>query len=327
LGCCSSSTRSFCSSSERVARLALLLAALLAPALLAACGADEVAPGPDPSAAPEPVGSIRYALARPVRTLDPLAGGNRSERLIARQVFEPLVGRQPGPFGAAPGRAGLARSLRPSGDGRIWTARLRRGVRFHNGESLDADTVLANVDRWLSSATTARLIPELIAADSPKPGQVRFQLSRPRAGLPRILANGRFGIVAAGTLPDLAGRSLRRYDGGSGPFELRERGRSRVVLARNSEWWGTDLGLGPGVDSFELGRVPAAGQRLAALERGAVEVADQVPAGATRRLARDPLLSSLSDPGVTIGIERSVRGIDSTRADRSLAPVWLTDLR
>ena len=41
----------------------------------------------------------------------------------------------------------------------------------------------------------------------------------------------------------------------------------------------------------------------------------------------DPLLALVGGGGAAIGIQRSVRGIDSAAADQALADVWLTDLR
>ena len=101
-----------------------------------------------------------------------------------------------------------------------------------------------------------------------------------------------------------------------------------MLLARNADWWGTPLGLGPGVDQVELTVIPVAARRIDGLLSGAVDVADELGGGAAmKRIADDPLLTVVRGPAVKLGLERSVRGIDSAAAAQALADVWLTDLR
>jgi peptide/nickel transport system substrate-binding protein len=332
LRCCSSSTRSSSSRSEPrgpgPARVALLLLLLAASLGAAGCGADDEQTVPEPAPALGPAGAARFAVGARIGSLDPLRAGSRSGRIVARQIYEPLIGRIRAPFGGGRARAALARSLRPSDDGLTWTARLRKGVRFHDGTLLDAGVVIDNVSRWLADPAAARPLRGLAAADSPRPGLVRFQLDRPLPALPRLLSGGRYGIVAPGSLPARRGGDLRGRPIGTGPFELRGSGRAAALLARNSEWWGSALDLGPGVDSLEFVVLGARGARLEALDRGAVDIADQLrPGPLARRARRGALLSWLSEGGITIGFDPSVRGIDTTRADVSLSSVWLTDLR
>ena len=254
---------------------------------------------------------------------------SRAERLAARQVHEPLVSRESGPFGQARERPGLVRSLRPVAGGTIWTAKLRPGVRFGDGEPLDADAVIANAERWMQVGPGPGLVPDLLAVDSPRPGQVRFLLGRSEPRFPQALANPALGIVAPAAITNAAGGSVRvDYDGsGTGPFELRERESGRTLLARNASWWGTRLGLGPGVDQIELLDVPAAGARARQLLSGSVVVADDLDQRAARRVDDDPLLTTVAGDGSIVGLDRSVRGIEPGEDDLALADVWLTDLR
>jgi len=269
---------------------------------------------------PEPGGTLRLAIEGPVETLDPLLASTRAERLASRQIHEPLVSLQSGPFGQTRQRPGLIRSFEASAGATIWTAKLRPGVRFQNGAPFDAGAVLANVDRWLATSTGRALLPELIVADNPQPGVVRFQLDRPSPDFPRRLDSGRLGIVAPDSLAAGGAEAL-----GTGPFELREQEAGRLLLARNGAWWGGPLGLGPGLDQIELIDLPAR-EGLGQLESGAVEVAAVPDAELARRALRDPLLTVVRGGGLALGMERSVRGIESGDADQSLADAWLTDL-
>jgi peptide/nickel transport system substrate-binding protein len=294
---------------------------LLALLLLGGCGGEEPAvSGGDGAGELEPGGTVRIAVADPVRDVDPLTADNRAERLASRQIHEPLVSEQTGPFGETDRVAGLARRAGSSAGDTIWTLRLRDGIRFQDGTLLDADAVIANSDRWRA----AGLLPEVRAVDSPRPGFVRFQLAAPEPGFPRSLGSGRLGIVSPSGLSRSAPITALS---GTGPFELRESSAGLTLLARNSDWWGTRLGLGPGVDQIELAVGSSEGARADSLVGGVAQVADQLGPVSLARVRSDPLLTFERGGGVSIGFERAVRGIDSTRADQSLADVWLTDLR
>lgn len=308
----------------------VLLVAALTVALLAGCGEEE---GGEPAAAlgevPQPGGTLRLAVPGAIKTLDPLFADGRAERLAARQVHEPLVTRQAGPFGQTRQRPGLIRSLVATEGETIWTAKLRPGVSFQDGDPLDADAVLANVDRWLATATGRALVPELIVADSPQPGVVRFQLNQSSSVFPRRLSSARLGIVAPGALAGLGGAPLPvgAVRTGSGPFELREREAGRTLLARNATWWGSPVGLGPGVDQLEVLDVGSGRVRVDQLVSGAVEVAAALAPDLSRRVLANPLLTVVRGGGSALGMERSVRGIETAEIDQSLADAWLTDVR
>ena len=289
--------------------------------LLAGCGGQE-ASGPEPEGAPpQPGGELSIAVDGRIRTIDPLFASSRAERLASRQVYEPLVSRQNGPFGQTRRLPGLARRLQSNENATLWSLRLRDGVSFADGELLDADAVKANAERWMS----AHVVPGLSFVDSPRPGLVRFFLDRPDAGFARTLAQPRLGLVASGAISSgVAGIGVGEW--GTGPFELRERRGSDVVLARNAGWWGTPLGLGPGVDQIALHGSGSSAIRAEQLESGQVRVADELDHGGADAAAADPLLTTINGDGETMGLERSVRGIDTAAAGQSLSDVWFSDI-
>ena len=80
-------------------------------------------------------------------------------------------------------------------------------------------------------------------------------------------------------------------------------------------------------DQIEIVRVPDRGERSDQLRANAVDVADGLRGRSARVVRADPLLALVGGGGAAIGIQRSVRGLDSAAADQALADVWLTDLR
>jgi peptide/nickel transport system substrate-binding protein len=269
---------------------------------------------------------MAIAVPSQPRQLDPLLATDPVDRLVAAQLFEPLVQRLSGPYDDFRHLPGLAVSVRPGDGGRLWRVLLRQVVRFQSGRPLDASTVVANAERWRASAAARRLLPGLVAADAPRPNLVRLIFDRPVPDVPRRLASPELGIVAPRALAADAGFPASAA-AGTGALELRRATGPNVVLARNTGWWGTGHGLGPALDQVELRVVPDADERLRLLRRGEVQAAWSLPASLAAKAAGDPLLTSLTGPDdESIGLERSVRGIDSAAVPPALSSVWLTSI-
>lgn len=186
--------------------------------------------------------------------------------------------------------------------------------------------MLANVERWQASAAGRALIDNALV-DAPSPDLVRFILPLADPRFDQRLASPRLGIVSPRALAAAGGGELdaaQAADSGTGPFELRERSPDRLLLARNIDWWGSDRGLGPGVDQLEFVVVSDAGERLDQLREGSVQVAD-LARTERGRLRRDPLLTFVGRPGPRgLGVERSIRGIPAGEAAPSLNGAWRT---
>jgi peptide/nickel transport system substrate-binding protein len=305
-----------------------LAAAALAALASAGCGDGEGAAVQGSGVQPGTGDTLVYALAGRASELDPLLATTRSELLVTRQVHEPLVESLSGPFGDVRGQRGLARSWRPSHDREIWRFELRHQVRFQDGAPFNAAAVLVNVERWRSLPAGRALLGELVAADAPRPDLVRFVLSRPVPDFPARLASPRLGIVSPRSLRPHSGTGAelaRAERSGTGPFELRAGAPAgSLVLAANTGWWGTRVGLGPGLDQLQFEVEPNPARRVELLESGEVQVAAGLGPGELARLRRDPLLTYLRDGDGVLGLERSVRGIHSATAIEPLSGVWRT---
>src|SRR5262245_53973680 len=68
---------------------------------------------------------------------------------VTAEIFETLVGTAADSTDVVPG---LAESWTTSSDGLVWTFKLRRGVRFHDGTPLDAAAVKFTFDRVIDPA-------------------------------------------------------------------------------------------------------------------------------------------------------------------------------
>jgi peptide/nickel transport system substrate-binding protein len=311
-----------------------LLALAAVAVVVAGCGGDEDEGTPALSAG-EPLGeggTLVWTVADSVSTIDPLIAATRSERLVSRQIHEPLLAAVAGPFGDTRRIPGLARSARASGDDTIWTLRLRTGVRFQDGTPFNAEAVVANAERWRTTAAGAAALPGVVDAFAPRPDVVRFILSAPDQAFDERLADPRLGIVSPAALRPSSGTAaemFRARQTGTGPFELRESNADRQLLARNTSWWGTarEGGLGPALEQIEFRRESSASVRLALLDAGDVQLADELGADQAEQALADPLLNALRGAGGTwLGLSRAVRGVDSALEIPSLSSAWLANV-
>lgn len=90
-------------------------------------------------------GTFVFGAASDPATLDPAFAQDGETFRVARQIFEGLVGTEPGTADPAPL---LAESWESAEDGMSHTFQLKEGVTFHDGTDFNAEAVCANFDRW-----------------------------------------------------------------------------------------------------------------------------------------------------------------------------------
>ena len=97
-------------------------------------------------------GTLRVAVGSTLNNLDPAKTTIGDEYIFVHLVFNGLT-RIERDLTTKPD---LAVSWTASDDLKVWTFKLREGVKFHNGRTLDADDVVATMQRILDPATGSR---------------------------------------------------------------------------------------------------------------------------------------------------------------------------
>lgn len=162
-------------------------------------------------------------------------------------------------------------------DARVWTIRLRDGVRFHDGHPLTARDVVWSLGRHKDPAlgSKARIFADRFAdIRALSPDTVRLTLDGPNADLPVILGIPQFQIVRDGT---------RRFTtaNGTGPFRCAEfLPGVRSIGVRNEEYWRGPVRLG----EVELFAIADDSARINALLSGDVDLINAVNPRIVRQL-------------------------------------------
>ncbi|MCH0538018.1 ABC transporter substrate-binding protein [Streptomyces sp. MUM 203J] len=88
-----------------------------------------------------------FAGAGDPSSLDPALASDGETFRVTRQAFEALLEHESGGSKLV---GGLAETWESNAAGTVWTFNLRKGVKFHDGESLNAEAVCANYDHWFN---------------------------------------------------------------------------------------------------------------------------------------------------------------------------------
>jgi peptide/nickel transport system substrate-binding protein len=130
----------------------------------------------------------------------------------------------------------LAETIEPSDDAKAWVFKLRRGVTFHNGKTLEADDVVAsfNHHRGPDSKSTAKAILDSVA-DIRADGKevVIFELKEGNADFPYMCTDYHLVVGAASE-----GKVDWERPVGTGGYQFVSHDPGvRMVLMRNPNYW------------------------------------------------------------------------------------------
>ena len=132
-------------------------------------------------------GTLRIGLNEDPDALDPARGGSFVGRMVFAAVCDKLVDID-AQNNFVPQ---LATAWAWSPDNLALTVTLRDGVKFHDGEAMDADAVKANLERYRTAPESLRKgeLKPVSSVEVVDPHTVRLHLSQPYAPLVAVLAD------------------------------------------------------------------------------------------------------------------------------------------
>ncbi|HWT77292.1 MAG TPA: ABC transporter substrate-binding protein [Candidatus Methylomirabilis sp.] len=225
-------------------------------------------------------------------------------RVVLLNVYDMLfaLGEDMGP------RPSLVDKYAVSPDGLVYTLTLRKGVKFHNGKTLDAKDVVYSITKMQNKGPRSGQFKKLIKSiEAVDPLNVKITLNDVNAGFIATLANP---IAPAVIYPD--GEAERQGGSitkpvGTGPFEFVEWKKDSVVRLKKfagytvddrptSGFTGKRLAL---VDQVDFIPIRDSSVRAAALERGDVDVALALTQQDVERYKGKPGLTVAAKPGIS----------------------------
>src|SRR5438105_2194894 len=272
---------------------------LVLPLILVLAGSAGAQPKTLDTIPIDPDAELIVAMSDDTVNMDPRIGMGSIRSTYIRQVFESLVDADP----QGKPLPGLALSWKPAGD-LAWEFTLRKGVRFHDGEAFNADTLLFNLDRMFRKNLDKHGVKDVAAGtqfDKTLPYvsrwekiddfTVRVHTTEPAPTLWDSL--GREPLVPKAWTIKNGVEMLNDKPNGTGAWKVVEwKRKTHMILDRNDSYWGTP----PLVKRLRLSIIPEASARLAALRAGQVSLVDAVPPFDANALAQDPKLKVVSGP-------------------------------
>jgi peptide/nickel transport system substrate-binding protein len=241
----------------------------------------------------EQAGSVRFLIAENFwANWEPYQNTAQSQFRINEQIYDHLVEFPSGKISSP--RPALATSWRRV-DARTWEFRLRRGVRFHNGQPFTARDVKASIE--LASGATRKKTVDAGLFWVPTTVQVvddytvRLRTRQPFGALFSALQHSH--IVSAADLEGTTA-NLRRRPNGTGAFRLVRDEPTRKTMEANTAYWRAP----PRIRTLTWEFVQDPQTRLNALLAGQAQAIDRVPPEHRAIIARSRNLALRSVTGI-----------------------------
>ena len=226
-------------------------------------------------------GRIVFAARQDIDTLDPHITNRAATRKILIQFMDTLTVIRPKDGTLSPG---LAESWDVSRDGKSYTFRLRKNVKFHDGMPFDAAAVKFTFDRIqepLGAPGVARaFLGPYDGADVVDAHTVRVRFKQPYAPFLRMAGLTPLAPISPTAVTKM-GQDFSRRPVGTGPFMVKEWvPKSHVTLVRNPDYrWppATAGHQGPAyVEEITWRFVPEPTTRTAVLQTGEANIAEDL---------------------------------------------------
>lgn len=245
-------------------------------------------------------GAMTVTYKDDISTLDPAIGYDWQNWSMIKALFNGLMDYKAGTYTLEPD---LAESFTISPDGKVYTFKLRKDVKFHNGRKLTAEDMKYSIERAVNPKTqspgqgffwTIKGFDEMVAGKTTElngmtvvdPYTLRIELSQPDATFLHVMAIN-FAFAVPKEEVEKYGQDFGKHPVGTGAFSMKEwKLGQHVVYERNPAYYKPDL---PRLDKivFEVGQEPTVA--LLRLQRGEVDIlGDGIPPARFLQVKNDP---------------------------------------
>jgi len=243
--------------------LVIALAVFLCPNLSLAAAAEQ----------PKTGGTLTMGINKDLTMMNAMVRTQSTDRSIRDLMYDSLLGidlkGNIQPY--------LAESWEISPDGKIYTFRLRKGVKFHDGREMTSEDIKFCIDYTMNpknAATGLSRLSEVTKVEIPDRYTVRIHLKEPSAVFLAYLTDIQsFPVIPKGSLEEGIAKP-ERYPIGTGPFRFVEwKPNQRIVFERFDGYWGHK----PFVDRLVLKDISNSTSRFIALRSGDLDIIERTP--------------------------------------------------
>lgn len=231
--------------------------------------------------------TVVTAIKSDIQTVDVHKTSNNY--MVPLNIFDRLVDVELTKDGSSKLVPSLAESWDISDDGKIYTIKLRQGVKFHNGEDFKSDDVVYSLTRIITAqgATNGDFVSQILGADELMSGAansfegvkaiddytVEITLKDPYAGFMASLAAAPVSMLDEKTTEE-AGDKFGiepEFTVGTGPFKLKEwKTNDSISMVKNEEYWKGS----PSIDGVLIKVVPDTETQNIMYRNGELDILD-----------------------------------------------------
>lgn len=249
----------------------LSLALLLAGAVRSQAASDR----------PKPGGTLTMGIRSDLLLTNPFVNVRSTQGRVLDLLFDPLLGLD------AKGKIQphLAESWEVSNDGKAYTFRLRRGIKFHNDQEMTAEDIKFSISYSINPKNGAQGFAELATAERAEVVDrytVRIFLKKPNpAFLASLTAIRAFPVVPKDSVPEGVDK-VSAFPPGTGPYKFAEwKPQQRIVLERFDQHWGHKSYI----DRLVMKPIRDDTIRFTALRTGDVDLIERAPLEWVKQIA------------------------------------------
>ncbi len=311
--------------SRSLSRLALLpLRSLLGIALLLVFGLAACGGGGGQTSGSNGGGTLTVALDSDVVTLDPLKSTALVDREVMLNIYDTLV-RVDDKNNIQPDLASSWTYSNPT----TLVFTLRSGVKFQDGTPFNADAVVANIQRILSTPSSPRYseINSIQSVQKVDDTHVQFNLKKAFSPLLAALTD-RAGMMLSPAILQSSSSSLANApkNAGTGPFEFTSWTKGdHLTISRNPNYWlkdsaGKSL---PYLDKVTYKPITDGSVRYTNLETGTINVAEDLNPTDVANAKSNSSLTYNQIPGLSFyGIELNTQKAPFNNVHARRAVAW-----
>jgi peptide/nickel transport system substrate-binding protein len=246
------------------------------------------------AAAAAPAGQVIIAQGVDPTTLDMMNQQETPASNVGAQIFDTLIERDVH-FKIVPSLAAeMPKLVNPT----TWEIKLRRGVKFHNGEDFNAESVKFSLERVANPANKLRGSSSFGPIDKVEivdPYTVRVHTKKP---WPIFVVSMSFRQAAMYPPKEYAGKdttAISRNPIGTGPYKfVRWAKDEEIVLEANPSYW---MGA-PKIKTVIFKPIPDDAVRVAALQNGEIDVAVNIPPHLAGIIEKHPKIFLSTAPSI-----------------------------
>lgn len=173
-----------------------------------------------------------------------------------------------------------------------WEFKIRKGVKFHNGEELKASDVKFTFDRMKKNHTVAHIVEAIDSVEVDGDYKVIIKTKYPFGALLAHLAHPTTSILNEKVVQE-KGDNYGQHPIGTGPFEFKEWvSGDKVVLEGFEDYWGG----APKIKKVTYKSVPESSSRTIGLETGEFDIAYDIPVADRERVKNDENIQFIEIP-------------------------------